>query len=278
MAFQSNFPDSIPGDNGSLWIYDDTLGGYRPKTTDEMSSIDVGSSDETIMDLINRMAFPIGTTIPFSGNGDIPVGFLLCNGASVLRTAYPDLFAVIGTLYGAEDDEHFNLPNLNGRFIEGSETAGTVKEAGLPNITGNINNQNIWNYQSGTGAFVVTGGSATVNACNTSPNPAYAYLSFNASRSNSIYGNSDTVQPPSITMRWIIKAFKGASSSSTDLEITQIANEVAEKANLDLSNLSETGRKAFFPSNTYVNISATINTTFNYTAPANGFFCNKSCW
>ena len=30
-------------------------------------------------------------------------------------------------------------------------------------------------------------------------------ISFNASRSSSIYGNSTTVQPPALTMRYIIK-------------------------------------------------------------------------
>ena len=41
-----------------------------------------------------------------------------------------------------------------------------------------------------------------------------------------LYGNSDTVQPKSITAILIIKAFAGASASSTDLEITNVANEV----------------------------------------------------
>ena len=30
-------------------------------------------------------------------------------------------------------------------------------------------------------------------------------ISFNTSRSNSIYGNSNTVQPPSVVMNYIIK-------------------------------------------------------------------------
>lgn len=32
---------------------------------------------------------------------------------SVLRSKYPELFKQIGTTYGAEDDEHFNLPSKN---------------------------------------------------------------------------------------------------------------------------------------------------------------------
>ena len=48
---------------------------------------------------------------------------------------YPDLYAVIGNTYGG-DTENFNVPNLIDKFIQGSTTSGTEKEAGLPNITG----------------------------------------------------------------------------------------------------------------------------------------------
>jgi len=39
------------------------------------------------------------------------------NGASLLRSDYPDLFAKIGTIYGAIDGEHFNLPDDRGLFF-----------------------------------------------------------------------------------------------------------------------------------------------------------------
>ena len=39
-----------------------------------------------------------------------PVGYLLCDGDSYLRADYPDLFAVIGTKFGADDGDHFNVP------------------------------------------------------------------------------------------------------------------------------------------------------------------------
>lgn len=48
-----------------------------------------------------------------------PVGFLVCNGASLLRASYPDLFAVLGTTFGAADGTHFTLPNLTDRMILG---------------------------------------------------------------------------------------------------------------------------------------------------------------
>ncbi|MBR2140274.1 MAG: tail fiber protein, partial [Phascolarctobacterium sp.] len=67
---------------------------------------------------------PVGTIIAYAANQN-PEGYILCNGANVSRTTYADLFAVIGTTYGAGDGSTtFTLPNLIDRFIEGSSTAG----------------------------------------------------------------------------------------------------------------------------------------------------------
>ena len=90
-------------------------------------------------------ACPVGSIIPYLG-GDIPYGWLLANGASVLRTQYDKLFALIGTKFGAADEAHFNLPNLHHRFIEGTTTlseVGSYVEAGLPNIYGTFQVDNI---------------------------------------------------------------------------------------------------------------------------------------
>jgi hypothetical protein len=46
----------------------------------------------------------------------VPDGYLERNGASLDRTTYADLFAVIGTTYGAVDSTHFNIPDHRGRF------------------------------------------------------------------------------------------------------------------------------------------------------------------
>lgn len=44
-------------------------------------------------------------------------GWLQCDGSSISRTTYSDLFAVIGTTYGSADDAHFNLPDCKGRVL-----------------------------------------------------------------------------------------------------------------------------------------------------------------
>lgn len=42
---------------------------------------------------------------------------LPADGQSVLRKTFPELFEAIGTSFGADDDEHFNLPNAPNGWI-----------------------------------------------------------------------------------------------------------------------------------------------------------------
>lgn len=159
---------------------------------------------------------PIGTVIAFAGNS-APAGYLICNGAAVSRTTYAKLFAIIGTTYGAGDGSAtFNLPNLTDKFIMGSGTAGTSKTAGLPNITGGFTTKVPNGHVNYTvGAFVGGEGTSTSNTTteasysgsgNSTWKDTYRYgFALNASKSSSIYGNSTTVQPPALTMRFYIK-------------------------------------------------------------------------
>jgi microcystin-dependent protein len=66
---------------------------------------------------------PPGSITAFAGSAS-PEGWLLCNGQSVDRQIYQNLFAIIGTTYGAGDGTStFNVPNLRGRQIIGVDTA-----------------------------------------------------------------------------------------------------------------------------------------------------------
>lgn len=62
---------------------------------------------------------PSGAVIHFA-RGTAPSGWLKANGAAVSRIAYSNLFAAIGTTFGAGDGFNtFNLPDLRGEFIRG---------------------------------------------------------------------------------------------------------------------------------------------------------------
>jgi len=64
----------------------------------------------------------IGEIISYAGPTSPDPKWLPCDGSSLLRVDYPDLFNVIGTVYGAADGTHFSLPDLRGRVSVGSGT------------------------------------------------------------------------------------------------------------------------------------------------------------
>lgn len=165
----------------------------------------------TQLDVHDANAIPTGSYIQFAGS-QAPDGFLVCNGGEISRTTYAKLFAVIGTTYGSGDGSTtFNLPNLTDRFLQGSTTSGTVKNAGLPNITGSANGLiDVYSDKSAKkGAFsnsVYIEKTQAQNNPNVVAGDDWVYtLNFNASNSNSIYGNSSTVQPPALTCLICIK-------------------------------------------------------------------------
>lgn len=185
----------------------------------------------------NFSTAPIGVIQAFSGT-TIPNGYLVADGASYKVADYPDLYAVIGNTYGG-DTENFNVPNLVDKFIEGSTASGTEKEAGLPNITGSFVP---WAYQNNlnpSGAF-------SQSYTNVSAYDAYgvnkgSQINFNANQSNSIYGNSDTVQPPALTMVYIIKAFhtnEGVDSGVSDDVIEYVNNKISSNLG-ELENITK---------------------------------------
>lgn len=61
---------------------------------------------------------PVGSIVLWPASS-LPADWLACDGASLLRSGYPDLFAVLGTAYGAADGTHFSLPDYRGRVPVG---------------------------------------------------------------------------------------------------------------------------------------------------------------
>jgi len=76
-------------------------------------------------DMLDNALFKIGTCrvigeiVCFAGPTSSITDWLPCDGASLLRADYPDLFASIGTIYGSADGSHFTLPDLRGRTVVG---------------------------------------------------------------------------------------------------------------------------------------------------------------
>lgn len=107
-------------------------------------------------------------------------------------------------VYDAAQDK-LTLPNAVGRVLQGGENVKSI-EAGLPNITGEtvegyLLSQRMTNPTSFSAKGVIHLESAAENGAGPGAEKQnYARLKIDASRSNTIYGASDTVQPPAISL------------------------------------------------------------------------------
>ena len=188
------------------------------------TEISEGNNNIPTSDAVNSALSSIGASVPTGtmfiyGGSVAPDGWLVCDGSAISRSTYAELFSVIGTSYGVGDGSTtFNLPDMRDRFAQGASTnhlIGTKLEAGLPNIKGffgdldrwrgQLNNANALNelgiskntffnmtsrlYKDGK-----SGDAGVIDACG-----------FDASRASSIYGKSNTVQPPAVCVNYIIK-------------------------------------------------------------------------
>ena len=122
---------------------------------------------------------PVGTILPYVGElSKIPHGWFLCDGTN-------------GT------------PDLRDRFLQGSNTAGTFIEAGLPNITGHFSADDLASrFDPPTGVFFTYFTGASIDA---SEEWGGGRIYFDASRCSSIYGRSETVQPAAYTVYYIMR-------------------------------------------------------------------------
>ena len=166
---------------------------------------------------------PIGAMIPYTSK-ITPLNWLPCNGQAISRTTYADLFAIIGTQYGAGDGSTtFNVPDLNDykvpigydRFEEQSErmnlgtTGGsetqTLIEDNLPKTSPIFKGDN-------TGNFTVSYSGVTGN--------------YSAGQRNQV---PFSIMQPYVTTNYIIKAFQSSGV---------VGNVVNEKTTSDKDTYS----------------------------------------
>lgn len=171
-------------------------------------TIDQTKTDQLLsaMKNLGKAIVPIGTVVFYLGT-TIPDGYLLCNGASLLRTEFPELFAVLGTKCGSADSAHFTLPDTHHRFLEGTTTlseVGSYIAAGLPNIDGAFEAAYYTDQLKVRKAFH-HGMDLNGHALSGTDRSSIS-MEFNAEDSNPIYSpECDTVQPKSLRFLCLIR-------------------------------------------------------------------------
>ena len=234
---------------------------------------------------------PIGTIIPVNATSNyVPNGSLPCDGTEYSKSQFTDLWnnylstSLLNTCtyteyasdlstYGqcgkfAVDtvNNKFRVPLIkDGAVIQQALTnseLGKSYNAGLPNIFGTVwtprlgYNDNIENKNRVSGAFSLESSEST-GAANAGSGINGVKISFHASNSNTIYGNSDTVQPNAVALRYFVVVANGQINQSM-MDWAAWASSLQGKANTDLSNLSDSGKKVI--DGQWVSKTATLST------------------
>lgn len=163
---------------------------------------------------------PVGHIISYMGT-IIPAHYLACDGSLHNIADYPQLanhfLANFGSknYFGGDGTTTFGVPNLNnGRFLKGSSTPGVNEQAGIPNVSGTATGVFAWTNGSAvkSGAVTVTEkiNDAYINQAGTDSSTTSHFrnvgIEINASKSNAVYGKSNTVTPLNTSVLYCIKA------------------------------------------------------------------------
>lgn len=105
------------------------LAQFLANTTGQ-NVLDDGNQSNMIATMAAALTpIPAGTVHAFGGTA-APTGYLMCDGSTVSRTTYANLFSAVGIHFGNGDGSTtFNLPDLRGQFLRGTDNMGTVAGA-----------------------------------------------------------------------------------------------------------------------------------------------------
>jgi microcystin-dependent protein len=140
-------PDSIPADTICRTLFipnnDEFIANVTgalqtlifPESWTPQGTLTPEQSAAALVDMFDQFCFNQGTCrviseiICLATTTSPDARWLPCDGSSLLRADYPDLFTVIGTTYGAADGSHFNIPDLGDRIVLGNGSLHTLGDS-----------------------------------------------------------------------------------------------------------------------------------------------------
>nr|DAX63713.1 MAG TPA: tail collar domain [Caudoviricetes sp.] len=167
----------------------------------------------------------VGAYLLWSSQSVTPAGFLVCDGRSLKKSEYAELFAVIGYTYGGSG-ENFNLPVFNdGRFMR--STGGEANSLGVLQNATQIPNIGIYR---GDSSYVLTtprvdsyGANtqlSTIDADNSSVGPVgpYPSLTLGSPSGGTSAGTYSAIRPKNSSVVVLIKAKYVKEPSIQDID------------------------------------------------------------
>ncbi len=180
------------------WLRADTFSWHS-------GDVYVVAYEHLLDDLTNATARGLADTI----NGYTVFYDLAPDGHKIINAAYPDNITAAENIYNSTGvawyyildtaNKQFKLPRTKWGFVGLRGSLAAYIAAGVPNITGSVTRNIYSGTPTATGSFV-QGGTSDTNIRNDGSGEPAGTLSFDASLSSSVYGNSNTVQPPATQM------------------------------------------------------------------------------
>ena len=234
---------------------------------------------KTVQGFLVPDSIPIGMVVEFPSD-NIPDNWLLCNGQAVSRTDYAELFAAIGTTWGAGDGSTtFNVPTKEGLVTVGKKTSdsdfntlgktGGEKEHTLTVDEMPAHNHGV-SFSSGTGEY-----NTAARGDGNDQEMGYAFTSVSSTGEGKAHNNLQ----PYTTSNFIIKAKQSSgvvatvvdnlnSTSATDALSAKQGKKLNDKISttyvstggaVDLNDYTEQGWYFFTSNNSIDNIPAGAN-------------------
>ena len=211
-------------------------------------------------EFINQLAeklSKLGTVRPLGFHylhpyGTVPADSIICNGATYSRALYKDFFDYITTQGWVKTEAEWqSIASANGGYCtyysqgDGSTTfrtpkfapfmqiaiagssAGKYHKAGLPNIEGTFNASQLTDGSDSASGALIVGGGVSRPTPGSSNDDSQNGFSFDASKSNVIYGRSSTVQPES--NEWMIcVVVAGQATNLGSVDMADVLTTVAQ--------------------------------------------------
>lgn len=177
------------------------------------------------------------------------------------------------------DNKRFKLPRTKFGFTGLRDSVGAYIPAGLPNITATFAqytpNVGDLPVATATGAAYGTRQASvkTYSATIIDAGSGNTQIGIDASRSSSVYGASNTVQPRA-TQMYLYFYVGNYTKTKLELDAGQLSEQINAKADVNLANIDNDARSIIadmgVPSETYVDLTLGANGAA-YTAPADGY-------
>ena len=256
-------------------------------------------------EFINQLAeklSKLGTVRPLGFHylhpyGTVPADSIICNGATYSRALYKDFFDYITTQGWVKTEAEWQeIANRDNGFcpfysdgdgstnfrtpkfapfmqiaIAGS-SAGKYHKAGLPNITGTFNASQLSDWNESASGALIAGGGVPRPTPSSSPDDSQNGFSFDASKSNVIYGRSSTVQPESNEWVMCVVAY-GIATNVGSVDMSDVLTAVAQvQANLGTAVKSVNGQKPNNAGNVTIEVKSALPNYSSYVQVSKGDF------